>query len=131
MAAILLSSDNFAQQLEEVGMPAAQAKVVAQGLAAMYVQHFDALVTRDYLDTRFAEFEARIGREMDQRFAEVDQRFAAQDARFDQRFDDLESRMQLGFAEVETRFARVNVMLAVILAALAVPVLQTVLVWIT
>ena len=100
MAAILLSSDNFAQQLEEVGMPAAQAKVVAQGLAAMYVQHFDALVTKDYLDTRFAEFEARIGREMDHRFAEVDQRFA----QVDQRFLAMESQIEQRFAAQDARF---------------------------
>ena len=144
MAAIVLTPTGFAEQLQEAGMPPAQAKVVAEGLAAMYVQHFDALVTKDYLDTRFAEFESRIGRELDrsfaevdqrfaevnQRFGEVDHRFAAQDARFELRFNELESRMQLGFAEMGTRFARVNVMLAVILAALAVPVLQAVLVWV-
>lgn len=148
MAAIVLTPTGFAEQLQEAGMPPAQAKVVAEGLAAMYVQHFDALVTKDYLNTRFDEFESRIGRELDHRFAqvdarfadiearfdarfaEVDHRFAAQDARFELRFNELESRMQLGFAEMETRFAKVNVMLAVILAALAVPVLQTVLVWV-
>lgn len=158
MAAILLDSTEFAQQLQEAGMPRAQAEVVVKGFAAMYVHNFDVLVTKDYLDTRFAEFEARLGRELDRRFTEVDQRFAAMDQRFakmesamDQRFAtmesgteqrsvglearmeqrhaDLESRMQLGFAQVETRFARVNVMLGIIMAALAVPVLQAVLSW--
>jgi hypothetical protein len=38
--------------------------------------------------------------------------------------------MELRFADMETRFARVNVMLEVILAALAIPVLQTVLLWV-
>ncbi len=42
----------------------------------MVVHNFDALVTNDYLDSRFCEIEARIGREMDRRFADVDQRFA-------------------------------------------------------
>ena len=124
MAAIAFDTLKAARRLKEAGVPEAQAEAHAEIMAEAFVFNMDALVTKDYLDTRFAEFEARIGRE-------IDQRFAAQDARFDQRFNDLESRMQLGFAEVETRFARVNVMLAVILAALAVPVLQTLLVWIT
>jgi exonuclease VII large subunit len=136
---------------------------VLQGFAAMLVHNFDVLVTKDYLDTRFAEFEARLGRELDRRFAEVDQRFSAMqsqmdqrfaamesrmdkrfvalessteqrssslEARMEQRYADLEARMQLGFAQVETRFARVNVMLGIIMAALALPVLQTVLLWV-
>ena len=88
-------------------MPRAQAEVVAKGLTTMFIHNFDALVTKDYLDTRFLEFESR----MDLRFAEM------------------ESRTDSRFASMETRFARVNVMLGVILAALAIPVLQTVLVW--
>ena len=82
MAAILMNSTEFAQQMEEAGIPRAQADVIAKGLATMVVQNFDALVTKDYLDSRFGEFEARIGREMDRRFAEVDQRFAEQHGRF-------------------------------------------------
>ena len=82
MAAILMNSTEFAQQMEEAGIPRAQADVIAKGLATMVVHNFDALVTKDYLDTRFGEFEARIGREMDRRFAEIDQRFAEQDGRF-------------------------------------------------
>ena len=68
--------------MEEAGIPRAQADVIAKGLATMVVHNFDALVTKDYLDVRFGEFEARIGREMDRRFAEIDQRFAEQDGRF-------------------------------------------------
>ena len=82
MAAILMNSTEFAQQMEEAGIPRAQADVIAKGLATMVVHNFDALVTKDYLDVRFGEFEARIGREMDRRFAEIDQRFAEQDGRF-------------------------------------------------
>jgi hypothetical protein len=100
-------------------MPRAQAEVVAKGLTAMFIHNFDALVTKDYLDTRFSEFEARI-----------DLRFADLESRLELRFADVESRMDLRFADMETRFARVNVMLGVILAALAIPVLQTVLLWV-
>jgi hypothetical protein len=108
MAAVAFDPLEYAQQLEAAGMPRAQAEVVAKGLTAMFIHNFDALVTKDYLDTRFSEFEARI----------------------DLRFADLESRMELRFADMETRFARVSVMLGVILAALAIPVLQTVLLWV-
>ena len=82
MAAILMNSTEFAQQMEQAGIPRAQADVIAKGLATMVVHNFGALVTKDYLDVRFGEFEARIGREMDRRFAEIDQRFAEQDGRF-------------------------------------------------
>ena len=107
MAVVAFDPLEYAQQLEAAGMPRAQAEVVAKGLTTMFIHNFDALVTKDYLDTRFLEFESR----MDLRFAEM------------------ESRMDSRFASMETRFARVNVMLGVILAALAIPVLQTVLVW--
>ena len=81
----------------------------------MFVHNFDALVTKDYLDTRFSEFETR----MDLRFAENNGKLNA-----------LESRMDLKFAAMETRFARVNVILGVILVAVAIPALQTALTWI-
>ena len=107
MAAILMSSTEFAQQLEEAGIPRVQVDVIAKGLATMVVHNFDAPVAKDNLDTRFGEFEARMGREMDRNFAEQ------------------ENRMQLGFAEVNTRVARANVMLAVIMAGVAIPVVQS------
>ena len=107
MAVVAFDPLEYAHQLEAAGMPRAQAEVVAKGLTTMFIHNFDALVTKDYLDTRFLEFESR----MDLRFAEM------------------ESRTDSRFASMETRFARVNVMLGVILAALAIPVLQTVLVW--
>jgi len=62
----------------------------------MFIHNFDALVTKDYLDTRFSEFESRI----------------------DLRLTKLESKM-------DVRFARVNVMLGVVFVAVAIPVLQT------
>ena len=65
-------------------------------MATMFIHNFDVLVTRDFLDSRFSEFEAR---------------------------------MDLRFAAMETRFARVNVLLGVILVSVTIPVLQTVLLW--
>ena len=96
MAAIAFDPMDYAHQLEAAGMPRAQAEVVVKGLTAMFIHNFDVLVTKDYLDTRFSEFEAR---------------------------------MDLRFAAMETRFARANVLLGVILVSVAIPALQTVLVW--
>lgn len=115
MAAIAFDPLEVTQQLEATGMPRAQAEVVAKGLTSMFIHNFEglprftgyALVTKDYLDTRFSEFELRITGEMNRRFHLVDQRFA-----------DLGSRMDL-------RFARVNLMLGVILVAVAIPALQS------
>jgi hypothetical protein len=97
MAAVAFDPLEYARRLEAAGMPRVQAEIVAKCLTAMFIHNFDTLVTKDYLDIRFSEFEARI---------------------------------DLRFADMETRFARVNVMLGVILAALAIPVLQTVLLWV-
>ena len=96
MAAIAFDPMDYMQQLEAAGMPRNQAEAVVKGFSAMFIHNFDALVTKDYLDTRFSEFESRV----------------------DLRFATLESRM-------DVRFARVNAMLGVILVAVAIPVLQT------
>ena len=58
MAAVAFDSLQYATQLEAAGMPRKQAEVVAKGLTTMFVHNFDSLVTRDYLDTRFAGMEA-------------------------------------------------------------------------
>ena len=108
MAAIAFDPLEYTHQLEAQGVPREQAEVHAKAMTAMFLHNFDALVTKDYLDSRFNEFETRIEAKMDKRFAGVDRRFA----------------------EMEVRFTRVNVLLGVIIAALAIPVLQTVLVWV-
>ena len=107
MAAVAFDPLEYAHQLEASGVSREQAEVHAKAMTAMFLHNFDALVTKDYLDSGFNEFEMRAEATMDKRFAEVDKRFAGMDV----------------------RFARVNVLLGVILAALAIPVLQTVLIW--
>jgi hypothetical protein len=84
-------------------MPRAQAEVVAKGLTSMFIHNFEALVTKDYLDTRFAESEAKM----------------------DTRFVQLEAKMVGRFAKMDTRFARVQVIGGVILVAVAIPLLQS------
>lgn len=107
MAAVAFDPLEYTHQLEASGVPREQAEVHAKAMTAMFLHNFDALVTKDYLDSRFNEFELRIEVKLDKRFLEVDKRFA----------------------EMDVRFARVNVLLGVILVALAIPVLQTILVW--
>ncbi|MEH6587353.1 MAG: hypothetical protein V7720_12390 [Halioglobus sp.] len=107
MAAIAFDPLEYTHQLEASGVPREQAEVHAKAMTAMFLHNFDALVTKDYLDSRFNEFETRIEAKMDRRFAAVDARFA----------------------QMDVRFARVNVLLGMILVALAIPVLQTILVW--
>ena len=111
MAVVAFDPLEYAQQLEAAGMPRAQAEVVAKGLTTMFIHNFDALVTKDYLDTRFSEFESK-----------MDLRFAEHQSGVDLRFAELESKMDVGFA-------RVNIMLGILLVAIAIPMLQTLLTW--
>ena len=71
MAAVAFDSLEYAHQLEAAGMPRAQAEVIAQGLTSMFVHNFDSLVTKDYLDARFAESDAK----MDARFERMEGKF--------------------------------------------------------
>ena len=125
MAAVAFDSLEYAHQLEAAGMPRNQAEVVAKGLTSMFIHNFDALVTKDYLDTRFNEFETRVEAKMDKRFAQVDMRFAQVDMRFAQ----LETKMELRFAQSDaktgTSFARLQVIAGVILITVAIPLLQS------
>jgi hypothetical protein len=114
MAVVSFNPLEYAEQLEAAGMPRDQAQVVAKGLTTMFIHNFDELVTKDYLDTRFSEFESK----MDLRFAETDGKLK-----------DMESRMDLRFAGIETRFARVNVILGILLVGIIIPNLQAVLTW--
>ena len=114
MAAVAFDPLEYTHQLEAAGVPREQAEVHAKVMTAMFIHNFDALVTKDYLDSRFNEFEMRVEAKMDERFAEVDKRFAGIDQRF---------------AGIDVQLARINVLLGVILVALAIPVLQTVLIW--
>ncbi|PLW68577.1 hypothetical protein [Pseudohalioglobus lutimaris] len=142
MAAIAFDPLEYARALESSGVSREQAEVHAKAMTQVFVHNMDALVTRDYLDTRFTEFETRIEAKMERRFAQVDARFGEMDAKMDRRFAEADAsikqrfaeagaRLEQRFAEVDVRFARINVMLGVILVAVAIPVLQTLLVWVS
>ena len=78
MAAVAFDSLEYAHQLEAAGMPRAQAEVIAQGLTSMFVHNFDSLVTKDYLDARFAESNVK----MDTRFSESNTCFERMEGKF-------------------------------------------------
>jgi hypothetical protein len=140
MAAIAFDPLEYTHQLEASGVPREQAEVHAKAMTAMFLHNFDALVTKDYLDTRFSEFATRVEATMDKRFAEVDLRFANMESRMDTRFVESEARTDVRLAQLEARmdtrfaksdarmdtgFARLQVIGGVILVAVAIPLLQS------
>jgi hypothetical protein len=74
----------------------------------MFLHNFDALVTKDYLDSRVNEFETRVEARLDKRLAEfsvgIDQRLS----QFDKRFTEMETDINRRFAAVELRFERID-----------------------
>ncbi len=96
-------------------MPRAQAEVHAKAMTAMFLHNFDALLTRDYLDSRFNEFETRVEARLDRRLAEfaldIDKRFTGIDERFaaiDKQFTELKADINRRFAAVDVRFERIE-----------------------
>jgi len=75
MAAVAFDTLRCARRLKAAGYTDKQAEVQAEIMAEAFVYNMDTLVTKDYLDARFAEQEARI----DVRFAEIKSRFLVQD----------------------------------------------------
>ncbi|RLA55444.1 MAG: hypothetical protein DRQ65_01355 [Gammaproteobacteria bacterium] len=115
MAAIAFDPLEYTHELEASGVPREQAEVHAKAMTARFLHNFDALVTRDYLDTRFTEFETRIEATMDRRFGGVDKRFTEMetnmDMRFgevDKRFTEMETNMDMRFGEVGKRFTEMQ-----------------------
>ena len=109
MAAIAFDPLEYSRMLEQAGVPRDQAEVHARAMTTAFLHNVDALVTKDYLDSRFTEFETRIEANIDRRFTTIDSRFAGIDVRF---------------ARIDGQFGRVYVMLGVIMVATAIPVLQ-------
>lgn len=97
MAAVGFDVLEYMQQLEAAGMPRGQAEVVAKGASAVFVHNLDALVTKDYLDARFNEFESRIALMIDRRITEFQ-------AQYESKLEDLQIRLDGKLAEMEVRF---------------------------
>ena len=60
MAAIAFDTLKCARRLKEAGFNDTQAEVQAEIMAEAFVFNMDCLVTKDYLDARFSEQEAKI-----------------------------------------------------------------------
>ena len=93
MAAIAFDTLAYVRRIVAAGVPREQAEAQADAMQEAFVHNIDALVTRDYLDTRFTEFETRVEANMDRRFSEVS-------TEMNKRFTEVEKR----FTEVEKRF---------------------------
>ena len=108
MAAIAFDPLEYTHELEASGVPREQAEVHAKAMTARFLHNFDALVTRDYLDTRFTEFETRIEATMDRRFGGVDKRFTEMETNMDMRFGEVGKRFTEMQANMDRRFAEMK-----------------------
>jgi hypothetical protein len=130
MAAIAFDPLEYTHELEASGVPREQAEVHARAMTANFIHNLDALVTRDYLDTRFTEFETRVEANMDRRFSEmqfsVDKRFTEmqfgvdkhyteiqfgmndQFAKMGERITSMESNMDMRFVKVEAKIEKLS-----------------------
>ena len=119
------------RRIVAAGVPREQAEAQADAMQEAFVHNVDALVTRDYLDTRFTEFETRVEANMDrrftemeikvdQRFTEVDKRFTAMESSVDKRFDSLELR----FERIDSKFSRIYLMFGLTMVTATIPILQ-------
>ncbi len=82
MAITTFDTHKFVRRLEAAGMKLELAEVQAEVLTEAFNVNLESLVTKDFLEARFAEQGGRI-----------DIRFAEQDARFDTRFAQLEGKI--------------------------------------
>jgi hypothetical protein len=97
MAAIAFDPLGYTHELEASGVPRAQAEVHAKAMTATFLHNFEALVTRDYLDTRFTEFETRVSANMDSRFSKVDRQFSEFRLETQEEFNGLRGEMHKAF----------------------------------
>ena len=131
MAAIAFDTLKCARRLIEAGVPQKQADVQAELMAEAFVHNVDSLVTRDYLDARFGEFEAKIEARfiefetrIEARFAEFEARFVETEAKFEARFAEQEAKFEARFAKIESQLAVHTWILAAIAASTVIPALH-------
>jgi len=82
MAAIAFDTLAYVRRVVAGGTPREQAEAQAEAMKEAFVHNVDALVTRDYLDARFTEFETRVEAKIDKRFAGVDLQFEHMNGKF-------------------------------------------------
>ena len=108
MAAIAFDTLAYVRRVVAGGVPREQAEAQADAMKEAFVHNIDALVTRDYLDTRFTEFETRVEANMDKRFsameASVAERFSAMETSVAERFSSVDQQ----FSSVDQQFSSMN-----------------------
>lgn len=105
MAEIAFDTLQHARRLKEVGVPAEQAEVQAELMGQAFGYYVGEVVTKDYLDVRFREYNAH-----------MEARFAQQDNRMDTLFSKLEAQLRLH-----------NWILAVLTAVILLPTIKSLL----
>lgn len=110
MAAIAFDTLKYARRLKEAGVPEQQAEVQAEVMAEAFVFNMDSLVTKDYLDSRFAEQDAKF----DTKLQTLENRL---EANFNERFTPIEVK----FAEIDGKFRLMYWMLGIIMASTTLP----------
>jgi len=128
-------------------LPISQAEVHAKAMTAMFVHNFDALVTKDYLDTRFSEQSARmdllatdvdrklglLSANMDRRFADMGNKLAALSTDMNNKLAGLstgmDSKISLLSTEIDGKLGKLYVMFGVIMVGMSIPIMQTLITW--
>ena len=127
MAAIAFDTLAYVRRIVAAGVPREQAEAQADAMKEAFVHNVDALVTRDYLDTRFTEFETRVEANMDRRFTEVDKRFTAMEIKVDKQFVEVDKRfdgLELRFERIDSKFSRIYLMFGLTMVTATIPILQ-------
>ena len=124
MSTLAFDSLKFARRLKEAGVPDKQAEAQAEVMAETFGFYVDNLVTRDYLDARFAEQDARLDARLAEQEARLEARLAEQDRRMEARFAEQDARLEARFAKqdlhIEQRFSGIDIKLNAMAAILAV-----------
>ncbi len=140
MAAIAFDTLAYVRRIVAAGVPREQAEAQADAMQEAFVHNIDALVTRDYLDTRFTEFETRVEAHMDRRFtaieASVDKRFVEAETRMDKHFSDFRLEMHGQISGVRGEVGELrgtqrlqSWMLALLVAGMLLPVVERLAGW--
>ena len=116
MSALVFDTLKYTRRLMEAGVPKQQAEVQAEAMAEAFVFNVEALVTRDYLDARLGEQDARI-----------DKWFMEQDARIDKRFAEHGFRFERELSKVKRQLNLHSWMLALIVLTTVVPAVRSLL----
>ena len=127
MAAIAFDTLAYVRRIVAAGVPREQAEAQADAMKEAFVHNVDALVTRDYLDTRFTEFETRVEANMDRRFTEVDKRFTAMEIKVEKQFVEVDKRfdgLELRFERIDSKFSRIYLMFGLTMVTATIPILQ-------